>query len=193
MININLLPPELKLRRIKAKHTASLISVCLVIVFVTVILGVIARSAKETIEAHLGSTQDSVKESNNLSGENKTLVDNVLLINDRAQATKEVNKTRAIWSQVLQELSNDTPASVQFETVTANSEQSPNFTLSGNTNSEVEIIKFKEKLEASGFFKNVTFKNSSLNAGTEISGQTIKFTLEFDLAKFASVSTGVNQ
>jgi len=192
MININLLPPELKLRRIKAKHTASLVSVCLVIVLVTIILGVIAQAAKDTIEAHLGNTQASVDQSNNLQGETKTLVEDALLINDRAQATNEVNKTRAIWSQVLQELSNDTPPTVQFETVTANATQSPNFVLAGNTSAEVEIIKFKAKLESSGFFKNVTFKNSSLNAAATTGG-AIKFTLEFDLAKFASAAAGATQ
>jgi Tfp pilus assembly protein PilN len=193
MININLLPQELKLKRIQAKHTVSLISVCLVIIFATVILGIIAQSAKETVTAHLGNTQANVDQSNNLQGENKTLVDDALLINDRAQATNDVNKTRAIWSQVLQELSNDAPSDVQFETVTANALKKPNFQLTGNTSSEVEIIKFKDKLESSGFFKNVTFKNSSLNSG-QTSGQNLKFTLEFDLAKFASANTsGANQ
>lgn len=187
MININLLPPELKLKRIKVKHNASLMGVCLVIVIATIVLGVIASSAKKTLEAHLGNTQDQITSADK-DKTTQELIDMALLINDRATTYSTINKTRAIWSQVLQELSNDTPADVQFETFTANSEKSPNFVLSGNTSSEREIIKFKDKLSTSSFFKNVTFKDSSLNAG-QTGAQAVKFTLEFDLAKFASAST----
>ncbi len=191
MININLLPPELKLKKIQAKRNASLMSVCLVIIIITVVLGIIARSAKATIETHLGSTQSDINQNNNTQEGNKNLEDMALLINDRAQETTQVNKTRAIWSEVLQELSNDSPSDVQFESITADITKSPNFTLTGNTSSQIEIIKFKDKLSASSFFKNVTFTNSSLNqSSTPNSSSQVKFTLEFDLAKFASSSGG---
>lgn len=193
MININLLPPELKLRRIGAKHTASLVSICLIVVIITVVLGVIIRSAKETIEAHLGTAQADIDQSENPQGENKTLEEMALMINDRAQTTKDINQKRAIWSQVLQELSNDAPSDVQFESVSANAEKSPNFTLTGNTSSERQIIKFKEKLQSSGFFKNVAFKNSSLNANQTDASQKVTFTLDFDLAKFASGASGATK
>ena len=149
MININLLPPELKLKKIQAKRNASLMSVCLVIIIITVVLGIIARSAKATIETHLGSTQSDINQNNNTQEGNKNLEDMALLINDRAQETTQVNKTRAIWSEVLQELSNDSPSDVQFESITADITKSPNFTLTGNTSSQIEIIKFKDKLSAS--------------------------------------------
>lgn len=193
MININLLPPELKLKRIGSKHTASLISICLIIVIITVVLGVIAKSAKETVEAHLGTAEADIGQSQNPQGEAKTLEEMALFINDRAQTTKDINQKRAIWSQVMQELSNDAPSDVQFESVIANAEKTPNFLLTGNTSSERQIIKFKEKLTSSGFFKNVAFKNSSLNEGEQAASQKVKFTLEFDLAKFASSAIGATK
>jgi len=89
MININLLPPELKLKKIQAKRNASLMSVCLVIIIITVVLGIIARSAKATIETHLGSTQSDINQNNNTQEGNKNLEDMALLINDRAQETTQ--------------------------------------------------------------------------------------------------------
>jgi len=109
-----------------------------------------------------------------------------LLINDRSRAFTEINKKRAIWSQILTELSASAPIDVQFDNLTSSVEKSPNFTLQGNTTTEREIIKFKEKLENSPFFKNVAFKSSSLNQNQKDQTETIKFILEFDLEKYSS-------
>ena len=65
--------------------------------------------------------------------------------------------------------------------LTAKSSKTPNFILQGNTTTEREIIKFKEKLEASSFFKDVTFKSSNLTAGEKDTPGKLQFALEFNL------------
>jgi len=179
MVNINLLPPELKLRRIKAKRNASLISICLVIVIIFAVLGIIVRSLESTVTANLSNIKADTERGNVNLDEYNDLQNLALLINDRSQAADEINKNRVFWSQVMQELANNAPADVQFENLTGNSEKSPNFILQGNTTTEREIIKFKEKLENSSMFKDVSFKSSSL--GKEQEGQKLSFTLEFNL------------
>lgn len=178
MVNINLLPPELKLRRIHARRNASLISISLVMVIIFAVLGIVARSFESTITANLGNIKADVEKGNVNLDEFKDLQDLALLINDRSFAADEINKNRVFWSQVMQELANNAPSDVQFESLVGNSEKSPNFTLQGNTTTEREIIKFKEKLENSPMFKNVSFKSSSLGKDQE---QKLSFTLEFDL------------
>lgn len=186
MININLLPPQLKMQRIMAKRNASLISICLVIILVVAIIGIIARSFESTMATYLKSTKENIEKNTSQLDQYQDLQDLALLINDRWQAAQVIDKDRPFWSQILRELSNCAPADVQFENLTANIEKTPNFILQGNTTSEREIIKFKEKLEDSGFFNNVNFKSSSISS--DQSGQTavqengrVKFTLEFDL------------
>lgn len=182
MVNINLLPPELKLKRINAKRNASLLSVCLVIFLVFAVAGIIARSLETTIKTNLDAAKSEVEKNNINLDEYKDLQDLALSINDRSQAADEINKNRVFWSQALQELANSAPNDVQFENLTANAEKSPNFILQGNTTTEREIIKFKEKLENSPFFKNVSFKSSSLNQGqNQTEAQKLSFTLEFDI------------
>jgi Tfp pilus assembly protein PilN len=183
MININLLPPELKLKRIEAKRNASLIGICLVIVLVVAVIAVIGRSLEATVKDRLSAAKSEVEKNTGQLEESKDLENLALLINDRAKTTDTINKTRVIWSQVIQELANSAPADVQFDNLTANSEKSPNFILQGNTTTEREIIKFKEKLENSPVFKNVNFKNSSLQNDSTTQTQKLKFTLEFDLEK----------
>jgi len=186
LININLLPAELKLKRLSTKRNAALVSICLVVVFFFIVLAIIANAGKGTIEDHLAATKNAVDKNTNQSDESKALQEMALLINDRSRAFTEINKKRAIWSQILTELSASAPIDVQFDNLTSSVEKSPNFTLQGKTTTEREIIKFKEKLENSPFFKNVAFKSSSLDQNQKDQTETIKFTLEFDLEKYSS-------
>jgi len=190
MININLLPSELKLQKIQTKRYAALISVCIVVVVFFIMLGIIASAGKGTIEENLAATKGAIDKNTSQTDESKSLQEMALLINDRARSFSETNKKRAIWSQILTELSASAPTNVQFDNVVCNAEKSPNFTLQGNTTTERDIIKFKEKLETSPFFKNVAFKSSSLSQDQESKTEKVKFTLEFDLEKLSS-STSV--
>lgn len=182
MININLLPPELKLKRIEAKRNASLLSFCIILVIIFAVIGIIANAFEETVKANLDSTRDGIEINTSQLEENKNLQDLALLINDRWKTTEVINQNRVIWSQTLGELANSVPVDVQLDNLSVNSEKSPNFILQGNTTTEREIIKFKEKLENSGYFKNVNFKSSSLGQNQE-EDKKLKFTLEFDLEK----------
>lgn len=179
MININLLPPQLKLRRIEAKRNASLIGICIVITFAVIILAIIGRSTETTVKERLNAAKLDIEKSTNQIDESKDLENLALLINDRAGTTDKINQTRVIWSQVIQELANSVPTDVQFTNLVADTGKTPNFVLQGITTTEREIIKFKEKLENSSMFKNVTFKNSSLK--NEQNVQKLTFTLEFNI------------
>ncbi|MEK7142689.1 MAG: PilN domain-containing protein [Patescibacteria group bacterium] len=195
MININLLPPELKLRRLAAKRNASLVSYCIVAVIIFAILGVIAKSLESTIKANLTTATSNVAQGMAQLDEDKDLQEMALAINDREKTTQEINLQKVFWSQVLQDLLNSVPQDVQFENFTANSAKTPNFILQGNTTTEREVIKFKEKLENSVFFQNVAFKSSSLTKDQNQEAEKLKFTLEFDLEQKSitgSVS-GINQ
>jgi len=182
MISINLLPPELKLHRINAKRNASLVSVCIVVVLFTIVLAIVGESAKNTIKDYLDSAKSDVQKNTSQLDQYQDLQDLAYQVNDRATATDKINQTRLTWSQVLLELANSTPVDVQFETLTINGEKSPNFVLLGNTTTEREIIKFKEKLENSPVFKNVSFKSASLNQNqSDASKSKLSFTIDFDL------------
>jgi len=182
MININLLPPELKLKRIEVKRNASLLSFCIVIVVIFAVIGIVAKALEQTVKTGLDTARNSIGTNTSELEENKNLQEIALLINDRWKTTEKINKNRVIWSQVLQDLANSVPVDVQFENLSVNIEKSPNFILQGNTTTEREIIKFKEKLENSAYFKNVNFKSSSLGQSQEEDGK-LRFTLEFDLEK----------
>lgn len=185
MININLLPPELKMKRIEAKRNASLISICIIGIIVTIVVGIIAKSLESNFGSYLGTTKGNIEKDSATLNQYQDLQNMALLINDRWQTAQTVNKNRVFWSVVLQDMINSVPVNVQIENVAIKTDKTPNFVLQGNTTSEREIIKFKEKLEASSYFKNVSFKSSSLQTQTQTqttpATPKLEFTLEFDL------------
>lgn len=183
MININLLPAELKMKRISAKRNATLISICIVLTFLTAAIGIVARSFSSTVETNLREAREKIEKNTSSLDQYQDLREAALFINDREKTAQDLAKKRIPWSKVLLDLINSTPIDVQFENLTINTEKTPNFVLQGNTTTEREIIKFKDKLENSDSFEAVTFKSSSLTVDAQNKTEKLKFTLEFNLQK----------
>lgn len=191
MININLLPQEVKNQISQMKKTANIFSICLVVVIVVLVAGFLLREYNsQLMSANLKNIQDQIT---NAGKDFKSFEDSenqALFLNDRAQLAAQIEEKRPVWSQIMQELIASVPQTVQFVSLNADLVKKPNFVLQGTTNSEREIIKFKEKLESSTFFNNVAFKSSSTSAAAATPGapatNQITFSLEFDLAKYSA-------
>jgi len=186
MVNINLLPPQIKLKIKRNKQVANIFSICLVIVIGVGVLGVIFSSVKATLlEPKLNSLKEQIKEAGINLGTFGELENQALFLNDRAKLASSIEEKRPVWSYIIQDLINSVPQDVQFVSLTADIDKTPNFVLQGNTTSEREIIKFKEKLENSQFFKDVAFKSSSTTASTTSTEKKeeskLSFELEFNL------------
>jgi len=180
MININLLPPELKLKRIEAKRNATLANICLLVVLVFLVIAIIFRSGSSTLSAYLENAKKTVNDSSSITEEDKNIQEQALFVNDRWKANEEIYKKRVFWSEVLKDLTSLVPTNIQFENLNMKEDKTPNFILQGNAPSEKEIINLKDKLEESLFFKNVNFKSSSIVEDKDKPNKT-SFTLEFDI------------
>jgi Tfp pilus assembly protein PilN len=189
MVNLNLLPPQIKLKIAQAKKSANVFGICLIVVIFLVVLTVVLISLKGSLlQPNLEVTKQAIQSANADLGSFDKLQEEALFLNDRAQVAKKIEEKKPSWSQILQDLINDVPTTVQFTSLTADMDKSPNFVLQGNTTSEREIIKFKDKLESSAFFKDVAFKSSQTNSSPDQSG-TLTFTLEFNLEQFSAKET----
>ena len=186
MVNINLLPPEIKLKIKKGKQSANIFAVCLVAIVLIFVLGIVLSSLKSAIlQPELDSTKSQIEKANSDLGNFDKLEAQALLINDRAKIAKTVEEKRAVWSQALQDLINSVPQDVQFVSLAIDLDKSPNFVLQGNTTSEREVILFKDKLENSKFFKDVSFKSSSKTEGSTDTN-LLSFTLEFNIEQYSA-------
>ena len=182
MININLLPPESKLKIKQAKQSANVFSICLVVIIVFAVSSfIISEVNKSLLNPELDTLKSQITGENSKTDTYTALEQKALFINERSQLATQINNQKPYWSQIIQELINSVPINVQFVSLTADISKAPNFVLQGNTVSERDAIKFKEKLEASKFFKDVAFKSSTNVPGATGADQKLNFSLEFNL------------
>lgn len=181
MINLNLLPPEIKQKVRKSKQSANIFGICLVVVIGFIVLNFLLSQYKSSfLQTQLETYKTDITNANKGLKNFDDLQKKALFLNDRALVVTTIQDGHAAWSPVLQDLINDAPSNVQFISLIADPAKAPNFVIQGSTVSERDAIKFKDKLESSSFFKDVIFK-SSTTSKTEGSDNKLNFTLEFNL------------
>ncbi|AKM82069.1 TPA: hypothetical protein DD449_03145 [Candidatus Berkelbacteria bacterium] len=187
MININLLPPDIKIRAKKTKQSASVFGICLVVLIFLGVTAFLLNNYKTSIlQAELDTNQADLTRANQSLGNFNELQKKAIFLNDRAQLATTIENSRSPWSAILQELINSVPTNVQFVSLNGDLTKAPNFTLQGTTDSERDAIKFKDKLESSTYFKDVAFKSSSASAAGSNTG--LSFSLEFNLEHVVKTS-----
>lgn len=180
MLNLNLLPPEIKTKVKKSKQSASVFGICLVAIIAFIVLNfLLVEYRTSLLQTQLDTYKTDIANINKGMKDFEDLQKKALFLNDRAQIVGTIQSSQPAWSPVLQDMINDAPSNVQFVSLTADPAKAPNFVLQGKTDSERDAIKFKDKLENSSYFKDVVFKSStSSNSETD---NKLTFTLEFNL------------
>lgn len=181
MININLLPPQSKATIKQAKKSASVFGVCLVVlIFFVVVEGILMWTNKNMLIPDWQAANKKILNESAKAENYKEVEKQAIFITNRSTIAKQLEPKRALWSYILTNLISTMPNDVQIESLTTNLERSPNCAIQGNTVSEAEIVKFKDKLEESPYFKDVFFRTSS----TDTQGTTdkkVKFTIDFNI------------
>ena len=185
MININLLPPEIKAKIKQKKQAANVFSICLVIVIIVIVISVLFRSFQETIfKSRLDGLQSEITKANSDLGNYKDLEKETAFLNNRSVLSTQIEKDNPYWSVILPDLISSVPSDVQVTSLTVDLGKTPNFVLAATTVNEREAIKFKEKLENSKYFKDVAFKSATITPGNPAdpaAGGQLTFNLEFNL------------
>ncbi len=163
MININLVPREIKDKIRQAKQSANVFSICLVAVFFLIVLGILALAAdRMLLEPSLATVKEDIETNTAELTSFGTLEETALFLNDRAKIANGIEQKRPLWSQIIQNLVNCVPQQIQFESLAADITSKPNFVIQGYAKTERDIISFKDKLDASEFFNNLAFKSSTM-------------------------------
>lgn len=195
MININLLPKELKLRISQSKKSANIFSLCLVAIVVVLFICFALYEGKNYMQMGLDSVKKDISVVNSSLSSFDKLEKEALFVNDRVALAKKIETNHALWSIIVQNLINSVPENVQFVSLNADLSKTPNITLQGKTGSERDAIKFKEKLESSDYFKDVNFKSASMDTATTATPDqpaatpALSFTLEFNVEKLSPTAT----
>jgi len=184
MLNINLIPPTIKLKIKQIKQTVHALRVSALLVFLFIL-----ASIASTIISSNYYTQKLQNNTSEVAQEKASLTEfdlyknQALEINERVKIASQIDAKRVKWSEVLQNLNNLTPQSVIFNEIKTMTDKSPNITLFAQSDAEINIVLLQDKLKKSPFFKNVGLKNSAGQA------ESIPFSLEFDLQNQSIVKT----
>ena len=181
MNEINLLPKEFKLQKIKALLNVKVYSIC-VIILVVIILGLAClEGANQILNIYIKSNQSEIDTKNQEIAQYQEIQEKADKLNQASDTLATLQKDQVLWSQVIKEIALSTPPKIQVSNVITSGKDTPNFKLAGNAASMDEIIKFINKLEASDYFQEVVFVSS--NTGEKDGQTTLTFNLTFNLEK----------
>lgn len=187
MLNINLIPPtiKLKIKQIKQAVRALRVGILFIILFILANIASTVISSNYYTQKLQANIDKISKESANLT-QFDPYKKQAIEINERVKIASQIDAKRVKWSQVLENLNNLTPQSIGYDKIKTMSEKSPNITLIAQSDSEINIVLLQDKLKKSGFFKNISLKNTAGQTST------IPFALEFDLQTQSAIKAKAN-
>ena len=159
-MTINLLPPKLKKER-EGKRLLRLLNVLLSFSFLILfVFTVIIYTANLSVVAQISKDKEAIDKQTISLKALSTTEQKIETINSKLDKMIQIDSSRAIWSNVIKDLANDTPTKVQIKALSLNKDTNK-IELSGSASTRRDIAAFKDKLEESKYFKNVTFYTSS--------------------------------
>lgn len=178
-MTINLIPPQLK----KEKQIKRVANLCLfaleMILVVLIFVSIAIFLANYFCKKDISSVRARILDQEITIAKYKDLEDKTSETNQKLDKIDKAMKEKTIWSNIITDLANDTPQRLQIKTLSA-SKDTNKITLTGIAETRREIASFKEKLEKSNYFKNVTFYSSVYNN----EGSNFSFNLSCELENY---------
>ena len=161
-MTVNLIPPKFKKEKEFNKTISFVFSflaiIFLILVVVTCLIYVADLKSKNDLKAVQSRINDQGSSLVKLSDIEKK----VGIINSKFTKIENASNKRVVWSIILEDIANRTPYKMQIKSLTLNSDTGE-IAISGVAATRSDIANFKEKMDGSKYFKNVTFVTSTEN------------------------------
>lgn len=174
---VNLLPDERKQAHRQKKINISLLKISVVVIAVVAAGLLILKDYESTVRETRTLAQTRVTNlKNNLEPFNATRAE-ALLINDRLDAIESVTKNSLDWDNLIATLAQNTPADIVLGSLSPTlKNKNVLFTTNGEAGSRESVIIFKNALEKSGRFENITYGVFQITS-SEGSSRRVSFNL----------------
>lgn len=170
MLTINLLPKERKENYRYREVNRMIILVCFLVLAVLALAVLGAVSLKAMVNAQKNSAEQNLAQKKtqlDLLSSDKTRIEQ---LNNSMAEIKKLMQSQTDWNKVLQEIASKTPVDVQLSKLSlgsASKEANPapdaaggtQINLGGQAASRRSVMKFKDQLERTGNFQNLTFNS----------------------------------
>lgn len=164
-MTINLIPPKIKKEKELIKIASLSLSALFVIILLLIVFSGTVYLSDNLVKANLTDIEKQISEQDSSLLTLEPTQKKIDLINSKLEKIDATTAARPIWSNIIKDLASDTPQNLKINTLSMDA-NTGKIDLTGITETRRDIAAFKEKLEASKFFKNVTFSTSSLAAET---------------------------
>lgn len=173
---INLIPPQIKEKRLLKIVNAQIVKMFLGLLMIFGLLNLLIWIGGDILNLRLAISQEQVKSIEQEVSQYKDVEKKALGIKDRLIKAAALKKNQKEYSKILEALGNLTPTNVKLQTISLNEKD---LNISGQASSEEEIVKFQHSLEQDKVFSDVYIQNSTLNSSE--TGTSVKFSLKIGL------------
>ena len=157
MIEINLFPSEILVRKKNSNFILFTVLCVLPIIFMCIILFFSLEKVTNSVQGELVWTKEKTREYQPLLKQLQELKDKKAELQPRLIRAKDVVVNRYPWSLVLYEISRSLPDSIWLTRLAKNIEGKDQLTIEGSTlNQTMDIGKFMDNLNKSSLFQEMT-------------------------------------
>lgn len=162
MIDINLLPLEIKLKSKMAKESANF-AITMLSFFAIIGVLVIALFITEMIyKTNLDNTLSKITTEEKKPLAYEDIKSKTLFIKDRVMDLSSLKNKKNQWSLNLQELTKIVPDSITLKDFSVDIKANPSIKIQGLASENTSAMLLKEQLEASNYYKDVYLESSKI-------------------------------
>lgn len=163
MLEINLLPPDVKEKLKKTQNTPYIFYSSILFVLILIILTLyFSQNKNNTAKLALAENQETITKNKVALQNFNTLQQDIIFLNDRFILANTIKNSQTAWSDDLQVILDATPNDLQISSMDIDLTKDPNFILKVTTSNNQSIATFEHNLDKSAFFRNVIRKNNSI-------------------------------
>ncbi len=181
IVTINLLPPELKLKRTQGKQNAHIFSLCFIAIAIVIAICIVLFSYMTTVKYNLQTIKDGITSKKTQISKFQDLEKNVEQIKLAIDYVKTLNSQSVDWNNFFTQFGTIVPQNVQITSFQAATGTTSTLEIAGQASSRREALKFYEKLKISPLFSKVTLL--SLTKSSTDKKTQFTFTLNADIRK----------
>jgi Tfp pilus assembly protein PilN len=185
MINVNLLPPEIKAEIDQTKKNLSVLKVVgkVAALFLSYILIAIGfyfyfSTSLKTVVADYNNKEGQIKKYGALEEKAKKIA-------ERINTIKQIQDNTNVWSGVIDEVTTVVPNGVSLSNIKIDSATKNRNTITGNATTKADVAALRDAMEKSAKFQYVDIESSATTKDPISNREFELFTISFTLEKGA--------
>lgn len=185
MINVNLLPPEIKDEIAQSKKNRKVVLVLWKLLFIIIFYLVLIGGFYYWFSLNLKNTSEELTNKEKDIEKYGTLEQEAKNIADRLNTIKQIQADTFVWSGTIDEIMKVVPSGVSLKSIKIDSVSKNRNQITGDANSKTEVASLRDSLEKSDKFQYVDIEASTTVKDPSNNKELENFTISFSLEKGA--------